>query len=46
MNEFRYLGCCEKMNDEFYIGWEDKVPSAIGKNVRNAIVVLLSLVVH
>ncbi len=37
-------GCYEKMNDEFYIGWEDKAPSAIGRIVRNNVVVLLLLV--
>jgi hypothetical protein len=33
------------MNDEFYIGWEDKAPSAIGKRVRHAVVILLILAV-
>ena len=32
------------MSDEFYIGWEDKAPSAIGRSVRSAVVVLLILV--
>jgi len=33
------------VNDEFYIGWEDKAPLAIGKSVRSAVVILLILVV-
>ncbi len=33
------------MNDEFYIGWGDKAPSAIGRSVRSAVVALLVLVV-
>jgi hypothetical protein len=33
------------MTDEFYIGWEDKAPSAIGKTVRSAVVVVLILIV-
>jgi len=32
------------MNDEFYIGWEDKAPAGIGKRARGAVVVLLALV--
>ncbi len=33
------------MNDEFYIGWEDKAPPAIGSRVRRAVVFLLVLAV-
>ena len=29
------------MNDEFYIGWEDKAPATIGSRVRWAVVLLL-----
>jgi len=29
------------MNDEFYIGWEDKAPARIGSRVRRAVVLLL-----
>ena len=32
-------------NDEFYIGWEDKAPPAIGSRVRRAVVFLLALAV-
>ncbi len=31
------------MNDEFYIGWEDKAPAGIGQRVRRAVVLLLAL---
>ena len=31
------------MNDEFYIGWEDKAPPGIGKTVRKAVIGLLIL---
>jgi len=33
------------MNDEFYIGWEDKAPPCIGSRVRRAVVFLLTLAV-
>src|SRR2546426_8190764 len=33
------------MNDEFYIGWEDKAPPGIGSRVRRAVVFLLTLAV-
>jgi hypothetical protein len=33
------------MNDEFYIGWEDKAPTGIGSRVRRAVVLLLALAV-
>ena len=33
------------MNDEFYIGWEDKPPPGIGSRVRRAVVFLLTLAV-
>ena len=33
------------MNDEFYIGWEKKAPSGVGWWVRQAVVLLLTLVV-
>jgi hypothetical protein len=29
------------MNDEFYIGWEDKAPATIGSRVRRAVALLL-----
>jgi hypothetical protein len=32
------------MNDEFYIGWEDKAPPGIGLRVRRAVIFLLTLV--
>lgn len=31
------------MNDEFYIGWEDKAAPGIGRTVRRAVVALLAL---
>ena len=31
------------MNDEFYIGWEDKAAPDIGKTVRKAVIVVLAL---
>ena len=31
----------ESMNDEFYIGWEDKAPATIGSRVRWAVVLVL-----
>ena len=31
------------MNDEFYIGWEDKAPCGVGSQVRRAVVLLLGL---
>jgi hypothetical protein len=31
------------MNGEFYIGWEDKAPPAIGRRVCGAVVLLLGL---
>jgi len=31
------------MNDEFYIGWEDKAAPGIGRTVRKAVVVALSI---
>ena len=33
------------MNDEFYIGWEDKAPPCIGSRVRRAVGFLLTLAV-
>ena len=33
------------MNDEFYIGWEDKAPPDVGSRVRRAVVLLFVLVV-
>src|SRR2546422_7797370 len=33
------------MNDEFYIGWEDKAPPGIGSRVHRAVVLLLGLAV-
>src|ERR1051325_8264151 len=34
-----------EMNDEFYIGWEDRAPIGVGKSVRGAVVILLALAV-
>ena len=31
------------MNDEFYIGWEDRAPPSVGAQVRRTVVVLLAL---
>ncbi len=33
------------MNDEFYIGWEDKAPPEVGSRVHRAVVLLLGLAV-
>jgi len=33
------------MNDEFYIGWEEKAPDGVGSRVRRTVVLLLALVV-
>lgn len=33
------------MNDEFYIGWEDKAAPGIGRTVRKAVIALLALAV-
>ena len=33
------------MNDEFYIGWEDKAPPGIGSRVRRTVLSLLALIV-
>ena len=33
------------MNDEFYIGWEEKAPAGVGSRVRWAVILLLALVV-
>jgi len=33
------------MNDEFYIGWQDKSPPGVGKTVRRAVLLLLALAV-
>ena len=33
------------MNDEFYIGWEDKAPPGVGSRVRRTVILLLALVV-
>ena len=33
------------MNDEFYIGWEDKAPPDIGSRVRRTVLSLLALIV-
>jgi hypothetical protein len=32
-----------EMNDEFYIGWEEKAPAGMGKRARGAVVALLAL---
>jgi len=33
------------MNDEFYIGWEDKAPRSVGSRVRGAVTLLLALII-
>lgn len=33
------------MNDEFYIGWEEKAPPGVGLRVRGIVIILLMLVV-
>ena len=38
-----YARCDDEMNDEFYIGWEDKAPPGVGSRVRRAVVFLLAL---
>jgi hypothetical protein len=32
------------MNDDFYIGWEDKAPASFGRPTRRAVILLLALV--
>jgi hypothetical protein len=39
----RDLGCYEDMNDDFYIGWEDKAPASHGRATRRLVMAVGAL---